>query len=130
MYESLGIDPREHFIIFSDNLTVDRAEKLQKQCDDIGMKGRYLDYLGDSGSLLHTSIRTSQSLAMFGIGTHFTNDFRTKSSGLKDASKPLNIVIKIASIDGKPCVKLSDEPTKVRGMKLTFLPPTLTAMSR
>ena len=41
VYESLGINPLEHFIVFSDNLTVELAKKLQKQCDDIGMKGRY-----------------------------------------------------------------------------------------
>jgi nicotinic acid phosphoribosyltransferase len=51
--------------------------------------------------------------ATFGIGTNFTNDFKTKSSGGKEKSKPLNIVIKIASAGGKPCVKLSDEPSKV-----------------
>jgi nicotinate phosphoribosyltransferase len=43
MYESLRVDPREHFVIYSDNLTIELAKKLKKQCDDIGMKGRYLD---------------------------------------------------------------------------------------
>jgi len=51
----------------------------------------------------------------FGIGTNFTNDFNTKSSGGTKPSKALNIVIKIASIDGKPCVKISDELTKNTG---------------
>ena len=43
----------------------------------------------------------------FGIGTHFTNDF--------EGSKPLNMVIKLASVDGFPVVKLSDNPTKASG---------------
>ncbi|KAF8496626.1 nicotinate phosphoribosyltransferase [Gautieria morchelliformis] len=91
VYESLGIDPRDHFIVFSDSLNVELAQKIQKQCDNIGMP------------------------AVFGIGTHFTNDYRTKSSGFKETSKALNIVIKLASIDGKPCVKLSDDPSKYSG---------------
>ena len=44
----------------------------------------------------------------FGIGTNFTNDFATKS---------LNMVIKLYSVDGIPVVKLSDEPTKATGDK-------------
>jgi nicotinate phosphoribosyltransferase len=39
----------------------------------------------------------------FGIGTFFTNDFP------KSAFKPLNIVIKLVRLNGKPVVKLSDD---------------------
>ncbi|KAF8579985.1 nicotinate phosphoribosyltransferase [Ramaria rubella] len=91
MYQNLGVDPSERTIVFSDSLSVKLAKQLKQQCDDLGMK------------------------ATFGIGTHFTNDFHTKSSGGKEKSKALNIVIKLASIDGKPCVKLSDEPMKHTG---------------
>ena len=51
--------------------------------------------------------------AAFGIGTFFTNDFKSLSSGGKEKSKALNIVIKIASINDLPCVKISDDLTKV-----------------
>lgn len=44
----------------------------------------------------------------FGIGTSFTNDF---------ATKPLNMVIKMASCGGVPVVKISDVPTKAIGDK-------------
>jgi nicotinate phosphoribosyltransferase len=54
-------------------------------------------------------------IATFGIGTYLTNDFRTHSSGGKDKSKALNMVIKIASVNDTPCVKISDDFTKVRG---------------
>jgi nicotinate phosphoribosyltransferase len=54
--------------------------------------------------------------ASFGIGTNFTNDFVKASSHGNDKSKALNIVIKIASVDGKKCVKISDELTKVSGL--------------
>jgi nicotinate phosphoribosyltransferase len=40
------------------------------------------------------------------IGTHFTNDVGVKA---------LNIVIKLASIDGLPCIKLSDDAGKSVG---------------
>jgi nicotinic acid phosphoribosyltransferase len=49
----------------------------------------------------------------FGIGTWLTNDFKKKSSGYKEQSKALNIVVKLGSINGKECVKISDEITKV-----------------
>jgi nicotinate phosphoribosyltransferase len=49
----------------------------------------------------------------FGIGTWLTNDFKKKSSGYEEQSKALNIVIKLGSIDGKECVKISDEIMKV-----------------
>lgn len=43
----------------------------------------------------------------FGIGTHFTNSF--------DRSPPLNMVIKLWSVNGIPVVKLSDAKGKVMG---------------
>ena len=40
-----------------------------------------------------------------------TNDFKKLSNGEK--SKALNIVIKLSEIEGKPCIKLSDDIGKV-----------------
>lgn len=49
--------------------------------------------------------------ASFGIGTSLTNDFKSQSTGAR--SKALNMVIKLASVNSQPCVKISDELTKV-----------------
>lgn len=47
----------------------------------------------------------------------YVDDFTHKSSGEK--SKPLNIVIKIATANGRPAVKLSDNMGKNTGDKDT-----------
>lgn len=45
----------------------------------------------------------------YGIGTHFTNDF--------PGSPPLNIVIKLVEVGGKPVAKLSDDRGKESGAR-------------
>jgi len=93
MYSVVGVDHREKCIIFSDSLNVDKALQLKKQCDELGFK------------------------SAFGIGTFLTNDFGTLSGPEK--SKALNMVIKIASVDGNPCVKISDDLSKNTGDEVT-----------
>jgi len=97
MYESVGVDFREKAIIYSDSLNLEKALKLKKQCDDIGFQ------------------------VSFGIGTYLTNDFYSTSSGRKEKSKALNMVIKLASAGGKPCIKISDDLTKNTGDSATVL---------
>jgi nicotinate phosphoribosyltransferase len=93
-YTSLGIDPKSKVIIFSDALNSEAAIKYKHKADELGIP------------------------SSFGIGTYLTNDFKCSDGSL---SKPLNIVIKLASIasnsNTKPVlvVKLSDEPGKHHG---------------
>jgi nicotinate phosphoribosyltransferase len=84
-YQKMGIDPMKKLIVFSDALNADTAIQLKKYCEG--------------------KINCS-----FGIGTSLTNN-----SDFFRESPPLNMVIKLHSIDGIPVVKLSDSPEKKTG---------------
>jgi nicotinate phosphoribosyltransferase len=87
-WTSRGQDPREKLAIFSDGLDTADIERLYKH-----FAGR---------------VRTG-----FGWGTLLTNDFRGfDAAGRLD---PFSIVCKVVSVNGKPAVKLSDNPTKAVG---------------
>ncbi|KAF8753533.1 Nicotinate phosphoribosyltransferase [Rhizoctonia solani] len=88
-YEEMGIDYRKKVIVFSDGLDVELSIKIQKAIEEAGFIGAY------------------------GIGTFLTNDYKRMDNGQR--SKPLNMVIKIASVEGQPCVKISDDITKNTG---------------
>ena len=87
-WQARGEDPREKMIIFSDGLDVDRIIALHTR-----FSGR---------------VRTS-----FGWGTLLTNDFRGLTPD--DALAPFSLVCKAVSADGRPTVKLSDNPRKALG---------------
>lgn len=83
-----GEDPREKRIIFSDGLDIDVIEDLH---------ARFAD-------------RTKVS---YGWGTLLTNDFRGLAP--RDGLAPFSLVCKAVSANGRPCVKLSDNPLKATG---------------
>ena len=85
-----GEDPRTKLVIFSDGLDVDQIEHLHRQ------------FLG--------RVKVS-----FGWGTMLTNDFRNLVPG--DALAPFSLVCKAVSANGRPTVKLSDNPGKALGPK-------------
>jgi nicotinate phosphoribosyltransferase len=87
-WKSRGEDPRGKLVIFSDGLDVAKIAELQKQ-----FAGR---------------VRPS-----FGWGTLLTNDFRGLVAG--DALAPFSLVCKAVSANGRPTVKLSDNPNKAMG---------------
>ena len=87
-WTSRGEDPRKKLVIFSDGLDVAKIAELQRQ-----FAGR---------------VRPS-----FGWGTLLTNDFRGLVAG--DALAPFSLVCKAVSADGRPTVKLSDNPNKAMG---------------
>ena len=87
-WKDRGEDPTKKLVIFSDGLDVEMIEALHRQ------------FLG--------RVKVS-----FGWGTMFTNDFR----GLigNDALAPFSLVCKAVSANGRPTVKLSDNPVKAMG---------------
>ena len=87
-WEARGENPAEKLVIFSDGLDVDMIETLHAR-----FAGR---------------VRVS-----FGWGTNLTNDFRGLAPG--DALAPFSLVCKAVAANGRPTVKLSDNPCKAMG---------------
>ncbi len=89
-WKERGEDPTQKLIIFSDGLDVEKIVELQRQF-------------------------TGRVKVSFGWGTMLTNDFRGLVEG--DALAPFSLVCKAVSANGRPTVKLSDNPNKAMGPK-------------
>jgi len=87
-WRRMGEDPRKKLVIFSDGLDVDVIEDLHAR-----FAGR---------------VKVS-----FGWGTYLTNDFRGLVDG--DRLAPFSLVCKATHAEGRPTVKLSDNPEKASG---------------
>jgi nicotinate phosphoribosyltransferase len=87
-WQGRGQDPAEKRLIFSDGLDVEPIERLHR----------------------HFAGRVKAS---FGWGTLLTNDFRGLVPG--DRLAPFSLVCKAAAANGRPTVKLSDNPSKAMG---------------
>jgi nicotinate phosphoribosyltransferase len=87
-WRSMGENPREKLIIFSDGLDVGQIVDLHKE--------------------FSADVNVS-----FGWGTNLTNDFRNLVGGSRlDA---FSLVCKAATVNGRATVKLSDNPNKATG---------------
>lgn len=89
-WKDRGEDPTTKLVIFSDGLDVEKIEELHR----------------------HFAGRVKVS---FGWGTMLTNDFRGLAP--QDGLAPFSLVCKAVSADGRPTVKLSDNPNKAMGPK-------------
>ena len=93
-WKAKGIDPRSKLLVFSDGMDIDTIEQVHAH-----FAGR---------------VRTS-----FGWGTNLTNDFKgclpSNGQGSGDALAPISLVCKVTSANGRPAVKLSDNPEKATG---------------
>ncbi|MFC3528632.1 nicotinate phosphoribosyltransferase [Paracoccus mangrovi] len=89
-WQERGEDPRDKLIIFSDGLDVAKIAELFQR--------------------FHGRVKVS-----FGWGTLLTNDFRGLVSG--DGLAPFSLVCKAVAANGRPTVKLSDNPEKATGPK-------------
>ena len=81
-------DPREKLVIFSDGLDEEKIVSLYRR--------------------FHGRVKCS-----FGWGTLLTNDFRGLVA--RDALAPFSLVCKAVAANGRPTVKLSDNPNKAMG---------------
>ncbi|PTX50416.1 nicotinate phosphoribosyltransferase [Gemmobacter caeni] len=86
-WKERGEDPTRKLVIFSDGLDVEKIEELHAR-----FVGR---------------VKVS-----FGWGTMLTNDFRGLAG---DRLAPFSLVCKAVSANGRPTVKLSDNPNKAMG---------------
>jgi nicotinate phosphoribosyltransferase len=89
-WRSKGKDPREKLLVFSDGLDVDTIEATYRHFD-----GR---------------VRMS-----FGWGTNLTNDFEDCAPQFNDQLSAISLVCKVSRANGRPAVKLSDNPKKATG---------------
>ena len=85
-----GRDPANKLLIFSDGMDVDSIEATYRH--------------------FHGRVRMS-----FGWGTNLTNDFRHCAPFPGDDLDPISLVCKVVEANGRPAVKLSDNPSKATG---------------
>ncbi len=89
-WKKMGSDPRQKLLIFSDGLDVDAIIDTYR----------------------HFAGRVRMS---FGWGTNLTNDFAGCAPREIAGLKPISIVCKVSEANGRPAVKLSDNPRKATG---------------
>jgi nicotinate phosphoribosyltransferase len=89
-WRSKGQNPKEKLLVFSDGLDVDEIEETYRHFD-----GR---------------VRMS-----FGWGTNLTNDFVGCAPVPNHGLDPISVVCKVSDANGRPAVKLSDNPIKATG---------------
>jgi nicotinate phosphoribosyltransferase len=86
-WQQQGVDPRDKLLIFSDGMDIDTIEQTYRH--------------------FHGRVRMS-----YGWGTNLTNDFRGCDPRGGHALEPISLVCKVIRANGRPAVKLSDNPAK------------------
>ena len=89
-WRARGRDPRTKLLIFSDGMDAESIEAAYRH--------------------FHGRVRMS-----FGWGTNLTNDFRDCSPDGALGLEPISLVAKVTRANGRPAVKLSDNPAKATG---------------
>lgn len=89
-WQAHGRDPRGKLLIFSDGMDVASIEATYRH--------------------FHGRVRMS-----FGWGTNLTNDFRDCDPAGEAGLEPISLVAKVIGANGRPAVKLSDNPSKATG---------------
>jgi len=89
-WRAKGKDPRDKLLIFSDALDVDSIEATYRHFEG--------------------KVRMA-----FGWGTNLTNDFEGCAPREVDGLDAISLVLKVTEANGRPAVKLSDNPNKATG---------------
>ena len=89
-WQSKGRDPKTKLLIFSDGMDIESIEATHHH--------------------FHGRVRLS-----FGWGTNLTNDFRGCAPFDTAGLDPISLVCKVVAANGRPAVKLSDNPLKATG---------------
>jgi nicotinate phosphoribosyltransferase len=89
-WQEQDVDPKTKLLIFSDGMDIDTIEQTYRH--------------------FHGRVRMS-----FGWGTNLTNDFRGCDPDGGARLEPISLVCKVTSANGRPAVKLSDNPAKATG---------------
>jgi nicotinate phosphoribosyltransferase len=89
-WRAQGKDPKNKLLIFSDGLDVEAIEETYKH-----FRGK---------------VRMA-----FGWGTNLTNDFEDCAPTATPGLTAISLVCKVTSANGRPAVKLSDNPAKATG---------------
>jgi nicotinate phosphoribosyltransferase len=98
-WERMGVSPKEKLIVFSDGMDV-RLPGSEANGADIADIHRHFAGRVQVG---------------FGWGTNLTNDFIGCHPEAPDRMKPISLVCKVRSVNGRPAVKLSDNYEKATG---------------
>lgn len=83
-------DPKSKLLIFSDGLDINSIEETYRHFE-------------------------GQVRMAFGWGTNLTNDFRDCAPSPLPGLHPISLVCKVTEVNGRPAVKLSDNPEKATG---------------
>lgn len=89
-WRAKGVDPRQKLLIFSDGMDADTIEET------------YHHFNG-------------RARIAFGWGTNLTNDFRDCAPDPRPGLAPISLICKVTEANGRPAVKLSDNPRKATG---------------
>ena len=107
-YDREGITDRKT-VVFSDSLDIEHCLEYKTLAEEAGFTPSF----GVGIFFTSTLLLTFSSLCLLNYFLFPADDFVSRSTGQK--SKPLNIVIKIATANGRPAVKLSDNMGKNTG---------------
>lgn len=115
--EKHGRDPRQKRLIASDALDVEQILGLHAYFAGTMLNGAAPDDFRTAEDFRDTSRWSPRRRIRFsaGWGTLLTNDFRNCNPQGNGSFDPLSLVCKLSEVEGRPAVKLSDNPSKALG---------------